>query len=110
MDGVSFEEPPVYGLHDLRFLRHNLRSVILAPAIAQEGFIVHGHLSVREALSDAPGHVLGDAPGFLLGQAGHDRQQQLPIERLFDTITFCTQKGRFCTLLGAPLIDSAPKA
>ena len=32
------------------------------------------------------------------------------IETLFDTITFCTLKGRFCTLQGALLIDSAPKA
>ena len=37
-------------------------------------------------------------------------QEELPIERIFDTITFCTLKGRFCTLQGAPLIDSAPKA
>ena len=43
-------------------------------------------------------------------QRGHDCEQQLPIERLFDTITFCTLKGRFCTLQGALLIDSAPKA
>ena len=29
--------------------------------------------------------------------------------RLFDTITFCTLKGRFCTLQGALLIDSGLK-
>ena len=43
MDGVSFKESPVYGLYDLRLPRNDLRRVILAPAIAQEGFVVHGH-------------------------------------------------------------------
>jgi hypothetical protein len=47
---------------------------------------------------------------FLLCKACHDGEQNLPIERLFDTITFCTLKGRFFTLQGALLIDSAPKA
>ena len=87
MDGISFEEPAVYGLYDLRLFRHDLGRVILSPAITQEGFIVHGDLAIGEALPNAPGHVLGDAPGFFLGRAGHDRQQQLGIERLFDTIT-----------------------
>ena len=45
-----------------------------------------------------------------LGDVSQKLQHNVPIKRLFDTITFCTRKGQFCTLLGAPLIDSAPKA
>lgn len=57
-----------------------------------------------------PGDVFRNAPAFFLCQAAHDSDEEFPIERLFDTITFCTLKGRFCTLQGALLIDSAPKA
>ena len=48
--------------------------------------------------------------GDLLRELCHEDLEEFPIKRLFDTITFCTRKGQFCTLLGAPLIDSAPKA
>ena len=45
---------------------------------------------------------LGYDPDIL----GPSRIEGIPIERLFDTITLCTLKGRFCTLQGALLIDS----
>ena len=51
-----------------------------------------------------------DDPAISLSVIGKYRLKHIPIERLFDTITFCTLKGRFCTLQGALLIDSAPKA
>jgi hypothetical protein len=70
----------------------------------------HTHLPVSESLPMAPGDVFRDAPAFFLRQGTHDGDEEFPIERLFDTITFCTLKGRFCTLQGALLIDSAPKA
>ena len=43
---------------------------------------------------------------FEMNNLWHEDENEIPIERLFDTITFCTLKGRFCTLQGALLIDS----
>ena len=56
-----------------------VNDIILAPAIPKEGFVVHRHLAVGEALPDTPGHVFADAAGFLLRHAGHDCQQQLDL-------------------------------
>ncbi len=63
-------------------------------------------LSSRPCRRDAFCLPLTDGFALRLGEISHHLQDHIPIERLFDTITFCTQKGRFCALLGAPLIDS----
>ena len=106
----SSEEVPVNPADDFR-----LRFVYDQPAvgtliIAQKVLVVQAELAVADFLPLTPAHVFGNAAALFLGKTGHDGQKNLPIKRLFDTITFCTRKGQFCTLLGAPLIDSAPKA
>ena len=56
-------------------------------------------LPSRPCRRDPLGLPLTDGLPLGLGKVGHHLQDQIPIERLFDTITFCT-------LQGALLIDS----
>ena len=109
-EGKPCEELSVDDSHRVGFLLVDDQFSALTPVVAEEAAEGNHGLAVCETLVPAPGDVEGNAPAFLLRQRGHDRNQQFPIERLFDKITFCTLKGRFFTLQGALLIDSAPKA
>ena len=72
----------------------------------EEATVGEADLPIRHALALPPSDVFGNGSALFLRKARHDGDEQLPIERLFDTITFCTLKGQFCTLQGALLIDS----
>jgi len=63
---------------------------VLASVVAEEPFERDGDLAVRKSLSLAPCAVLGNGPAFFLREARHDGQQDLPLERLIDTIKRCT--------------------
>ena len=65
--------------HGLRFLFIHHRRSVLAPVVAQEAPVGHGHLAVRDAPAPAPGHVLRNAAAFFLGKAGHDGDHQLSL-------------------------------